>query len=474
MGLDQEKIKKRLSQIELDIDKMNQMIDDNLQLGTGTNKADIVTEEDINEEGDGDDIESEVREVIKDVVENPENNITGVENTVISSTDEKTGLKPETGLQRVVSAAKSIGSAAEEMVDNSMDAAVERSEDNDDNNDMNNTKDEVLEAAETSLEKVVSAAKSIGSAAEEMIDNSIDATVDETAIEEPKGTTILQKVVSGTKSIRSAAEEMIDNSMDAPVESSYNSNNDDDANTANDEVLEAAEISLEKVVSSTKSVESAAEEMIDDSLDAPVATVPVQKPIPAVTDVNDDTEWEEFIEEEEADDDDNNDSNKIILPKHTGHTNTTETDEIIQRITSKRLPSRSFRVISVGSVNPNERNVSRGSNNNNENSSSTAMDTGRITSENDEPTLAKLEQRYDYLTNKTTKLTKEISYLTGMMNQGNLSIDDTKRLKVALTKLQEYLDRKTKERYETGVLLSRHLRRQIDRGENGQFWVGNK
>ena len=440
-----------MSQIELDIDKMNQMIDDNLQLGTGTNKSDTITEA---EEGDGDDIESEVREVIKDVVKNPENNITGVNETVVvSSPDEKTENESETGLKRVVSAAKSIGSAAEEMIDNSMDAAVAISEDN---NDTNNTgKDEVLEAAETSLEKVVSSAKSICSAAEEMMEYSIDATVDETAIDEPKGTTILQKVVSSTKSITSAAEEMIDNSIDASVEPSEHSANDDDANTGNDEVFEAAEISLVKVVSSTKSVKSAAEDMIDDSLDAPV-----QETIPPVTDVNDDAEWEEFNEEED-------DSNKIILPKHTGHTNTGITDdEIIQRITSKRLPSRSFRVISVGSVNSNEkRNVSRG----NENNSSTTMDT-----ENEEPTLAKLEQRYDYLTNKTTKLTKEISYLTGMMNQGNLSIDDTKRLKVALTKLQEYLDRKTKERYETGVLLSRHLRRQIDRGENGQFWVGNK
>ena len=32
MGLDQDKIKKRLSQIEIDINQMNQMIDENLQL----------------------------------------------------------------------------------------------------------------------------------------------------------------------------------------------------------------------------------------------------------------------------------------------------------------------------------------------------------------------------------------------------------------------------------------------------------
>ena len=453
MGLDQDKIKKRLSQIELDIDKMNQMIDDNLQLGTGTNKTETVPEEDededinkdthVEEDADGD-IELEVREVINEVVKNPEQ---------------------ETGLQRVVSAAKSIGSAAEEMIDNSMDATVEESNGTD-------TKDEVLEAAETSLEKVVSAAKSIGSAAEEMIDNSIDAAVNEIEPEtkEPVDGTTLQKVVSVTKSVASAAEEMIDTSMDAAIEPSTN-------NDTPDEVLEAAEISLEKVVSATKSVASAAEEMVDNSLDAPVESTSVNETKPQIngnsTIDGDDAEWEEFNEDEDEN------SNKIILPKHTGHNNTnTNTnrivsdEEIIQRITSKRLPSRSFRVISVGSVNSNERNVSKSSNS--RNSSQSITDSSPISPENDEPTLAKLEQRYDYLSNKTTKLTKEISYLTGMVNQGNLSIDDTKRLKVALTKLQEYLDRKTKERYETGVLLSRQLRRQIDRGENGQFWIGNK
>lgn len=446
MGLDQDKIKKRLSQIELDIDKMNQMIDDNLQLGTGTNKTEAVPEEEemdesthIEEDVDGD-VELEVREVINEVVKNPEQ---------------------ETGLQRVVSAAKSIGSAAEEMIDNSMDAAVAESSEAD-------NKDEVLEAAETSLEKVVSAARSIGSAAEEMVDNSIDAAVNENGDKEPVNETTLQKVVSATKSVASAAEEMIDNSIHAPVEPSTNISN------TKDEVSETADIPLKKVVSITKSVASATEEMVDDSSDAAVVPTLVNETVSqnkanSTVAVEDDAEWEEFNEDEE------DDSNKIVLPKHTSHNhgNTTVPDEeIIQRITSKRLPSRSFRVISVGSVNSNERNVSRGSNS--RNSSQPIMETGSISPENDEPTLAKLEQRYDHLTNKTTKLTKEISYLTGMVNQGNLSIDDTKRLKVALAKLQEYLDRKTKERYETGVLLSRQLRRQIDRGENGQFWIGNK
>ncbi|XDT31773.1 Hypothetical protein J6889_03088 [Nakaseomyces glabratus] len=61
-----------------------------------------------------------------------------------------------------------------------------------------------------------------------------------------------------------------------------------------------------------------------------------------------------------------------------------------------------------------------------------------------------------------------------MNSQGTLSIDDSRKLTRAIAKLQEYLDKKNKERYEVGVLLSRQLRRDINRGENGEFWIGTK
>ena len=88
--------------------------------------------------------------------------------------------------------------------------------------------------------------------------------------------------------------------------------------------------------------------------------------------------------------------------------------------------------------------------------------------------LLRLEKKYELLTNKCNKLAKEVRYLTRMLGEGKLSIEDSRKLKVGLERLQEYLDKKTKEKYETGVLLSRQLRRRIDRGENGQFWIGNK
>ncbi|SMN19818.1 similar to Saccharomyces cerevisiae YNL166C BNI5 Protein involved in organization of septins at the mother-bud neck [Maudiozyma saulgeensis] len=424
MGLDQEKIKKRLSQIELDIDKMNQMIDDNLQLGTTDDTMQEQVAADSNDDAEDEKIESEVKEVVAEVVKAPvhldsmyDSQHEGLGEPIKvkdSKIDEATQTQEEepvneTPLEKVVSAAKSIASAAEEMVDTSIDAAVGPNEE----------EEEEEEIANTSLEKVISAAKSVGSAAEEMINNSLDIAVD-------------------------------------PVE------NEDTAVNQNDRVLEVNETSVKKIVNSIEEVNNAPETMINETVDTPVDTHVVSQLKP------DDDEWEEITEEnvetvgKETDTDEN--TSKIVLPKHTGHnTSSTPTiadDKMIERITSKRLPSRPFRVISVGSANSSatERNIS-------------PIPAG---TDPEESTLERIEQRYDYLTNKTTKLTKEISYLTGMVSQGNLSIDDSKRLKVALTKLQEYLDRKTKERYETGVLLSRQLRKQIDKGENGQFWVGNK
>lgn len=87
---------------------------------------------------------------------------------------------------------------------------------------------------------------------------------------------------------------------------------------------------------------------------------------------------------------------------------------------------------------------------------------------------AQLQKKLDRLTYKCSKLQKEIAYLSDMNHMGTLPIDDAKKLNRAIEKLQDYLDKKNKEKYEIGVLLSRQLRREIDRGEKGQFWVGTK
>ncbi|CUS22371.1 LAQU0S05e03862g1_1 [Lachancea quebecensis] len=85
----------------------------------------------------------------------------------------------------------------------------------------------------------------------------------------------------------------------------------------------------------------------------------------------------------------------------------------------------------------------------------------------------KLQTRHEYLARKCIKLQREIQYLSDLRDRGAVAPEDARKINNALGKLQEYLDLKTKERYEIGVLLSRQLRREIDRGENGQFWVGH-
>lgn len=92
----------------------------------------------------------------------------------------------------------------------------------------------------------------------------------------------------------------------------------------------------------------------------------------------------------------------------------------------------------------------------------------------DSDSISKLQKRLDYLTKKCIKLQKEINYLNDMNRKNTLSIEDKRKLASAIDKLQEYLDRKTKEKYDLGVLVSRQLRKEIDRGENGQFWIGTK
>ncbi|AET40781.1 Bni5p Ecym_6408 [Eremothecium cymbalariae DBVPG len=88
--------------------------------------------------------------------------------------------------------------------------------------------------------------------------------------------------------------------------------------------------------------------------------------------------------------------------------------------------------------------------------------------------IGKLQRKHDYLTMKCVKLSKELKYLNNMKDNGSLPVEDTRKLSKALEKLQEYLDKKTKEKYEIGVLLSRKIRKQIDNGSTGQFWLGGK
>ncbi|QEU60648.1 Bni5 [Kluyveromyces lactis] len=122
--------------------------------------------------------------------------------------------------------------------------------------------------------------------------------------------------------------------------------------------------------------------------------------------------------------------------------------------------SNPFRVVHVGSQ-PSSRNASR----NSSRVSSTSSDISDINFE-------QLQQNYNSLSVKCTKLQKEIDYLHKFQHESTLTLEDRRKLITAIEKLQEYLDKKNKQRYDTGVILSRQIRKNVDMGANGQFWVG--
>ncbi|SCU80000.1 LAMI_0B00452g1_1 [Lachancea mirantina] len=130
------------------------------------------------------------------------------------------------------------------------------------------------------------------------------------------------------------------------------------------------------------------------------------------------------------------------VPDGMGQLNMPKRREQVEQA-PRRVPSNPFRVVSVS------KKVSEGT------------------------STQKLQARHDYLTAKCSKLQREIQYLDDLRDRGSLPRGEGKKMDEAQGKLKEYLDSKMKERYEIGVLLSRQLRREIDRGQKGQFWVGN-
>ncbi|QLG74153.1 hypothetical protein HG535_0G00380 [Zygotorulaspora mrakii] len=155
---------------------------------------------------------------------------------------------------------------------------------------------------------------------------------------------------------------------------------------------------------------------------------------------------------------------QIFLPKNSQPDSSIGSPPSTPTTPSLRRSTNPFRVISVGNTS-HDVSSRKSSKSSMENESNCVEPTSNT---------AKLERRLDYLTKKCSKLQKEIAYLHDMSNQTTLPIDDKRKLIEAIGKLQEYQDLKTKEKYEIGVQLSRQLRKDIDRGENGQFWVGTK
>lgn len=140
--------------------------------------------------------------------------------------------------------------------------------------------------------------------------------------------------------------------------------------------------------------------------------------------------------------------------------------------TSRCRTSNPFRVISVGGNSTSSRKSS--TRNSNLNLSSNSRIQSPPPNSQEDHALIKLQRRHDYLTMKCVKLSKEIKYLDNLKSTGSQYVEDNRKLADAIDKLQYYLDRKTKEKYEVGLLLSRKLRKHINNGTTSQFWVWDK
>lgn len=84
-----------------------------------------------------------------------------------------------------------------------------------------------------------------------------------------------------------------------------------------------------------------------------------------------------------------------------------------------------------------------------------------------------LQKKDQELTKKISKLHKEIDYLKSLVETVSVTSDlsELRKLKYAVEKLEEYLDKKQKEKYEVGIQLTRAVRKRVDSGESGEFWV---
>lgn len=169
-----------------------------------------------------------------------------------------------------------------------------------------------------------------------------------------------------------------------------------------------------------------------------------------------------------TDQEDYNDN--IFIPKNHHHTEASDPAQKPAAHTATRRTTNPFRVISVSSPNAS----TAGSRKSSGFTTTRHVSHGAVGTTSDAELIQKYEQRHENLTRKCTKVQREIDYLEKMNSQGTLNIEDSRKLAKAIEKLQEYLDKKKKERYEVGLLLSRQLRRDINRGDNGEFWVGTK
>lgn len=576
MGVDSENIIERLSQLEMDVKQMNQLIDENLPIEDdeanpqdeeieeeesstdGENsESDDDTDNDDDDDDDEDDDEEEDGDESRDYHEVNENANTSylqdeileaIDNTQLSfiqnasnihSSEDENVLKEgtpipeqeaeenhnsekgesnETSLEQSEEATKNISNetgldesheTAEEethgtAVEGNQKTAKEETYEAVEEDDSNCKEDELSQSADLEEPETY-----VNSTQETVpIENDIhnDKKQEENSPEEliPEKEDMIQENTIAPEETISENEHAILNEPTLPVE-----------NTPSEEaVVDAIEPQNTKEIASTKDdVQLEQPKLEEPSLQIPQSST-------AENENENEDDWEEVSSEEDEGEEDIEEKveeakvekiniinantsqtpneDRIILPKHntttlesSGQNNNIVSSTITVNspvtasnitqgaatpVEARRRTTNPFRVISVSS--PSSATSSRVSSQSSSgstlsnNSSNPGNTTDNAKKLNDN--IVNLQKQHDYLVEKCNKLEKEIRYLRQLDNQSTLSLDDRKKLQSGITKLQEYMDRKVKQRYEVGVLLSRQLRRQINRGENGEFWIGRK
>ena len=419
--LDQEDVKKRMSQIELDINQMNKMIDENLQLG----------------ENDGHDSGTEgVEGAVGEEVDGQAGPVEPVVTTAAEETSETKDIEHEQVTNEGM--AKEVEDASESSVQ-----ATEQAQDQQagTNEETNTFKTESMPEPETQAPEVN------------------DLEMKEPEMKEPE-TVEPETVEPEMKEPETVEPETVEPEMKEPVIKETDAlepemkhaeippqATTEEQPTRHDEWEDVEEEEFNEIDTSTES-----NNVIGDTKQAEGSSVLAAGDLRGNVADNGNLTPVTDIDDAES---------TIFIPKKQNQ-NSELTEQMKETLRNTRRTTNPFRVISVSSSNSST-NSSR---------KSSGQDMGLEQTPSEQ--LKRYEQRHYYLTTKCGKIQKEIDYLNKMNSQGTLSIDDSRKLTRAIAKLQEYLDKKNKERYEVGVLLSRQLRRDINRGENGEFWIGTK
>ncbi|KAH3685681.1 hypothetical protein WICPIJ_003365 [Wickerhamomyces pijperi] len=145
------------------------------------------------------------------------------------------------------------------------------------------------------------------------------------------------------------------------------------------------------------------------------------------------------------------DLSKLRINKSTSRNTTTLPTSVSQALFSKTV-----KVMKVHDKNPAPKFVGM-------KSPATAEQTAKIET---------LQSRDYELTAKIKKVEREISYLNDLIDSASITsnLEELRKLKFAIKRLEDYLDVKIKEKYEVGMSLTRALRRRVASGEIAEFW----